>query len=85
MFKIVTITCFIFSLAVHYRIFAMTPSMEPVEKNVTTKTDGSIVSEIVVFDSLLVINTELIIKTGNIIQKYLAGSLEFQKICMNVR
>lgn len=38
----------IFSLAVFYRVFAMTPSMKPVEKNITTNDDAYVVTEIVV-------------------------------------
>lgn len=39
---------FFLSMSVHYRMFALTPGMEPVERKEASKTDASIAIEIVV-------------------------------------
>lgn len=43
------INCVSISLSVNYRMFGVTPRMEPVERDDTTETDASITIEIVVF------------------------------------
>nr|AIA08688.1 complement component C3 [Oplegnathus fasciatus] len=60
---------------VNYRMFAVTPSMEPVEKNNKTQIDASIIIEIVTPDGIILPRGQVSLKSGNHSGDYTLGDI----------
>uniref|UniRef100_A0A671XMM3 Complement component c3a, duplicate 5 n=1 Tax=Sparus aurata TaxID=8175 RepID=A0A671XMM3_SPAAU len=60
---------------VFYRVFAMTPSMKPVEKNITTNDDAYVVTEIVTPDGIALSQEQVALKSGIYSGKHQLGEI----------